>query len=232
MRSLAPAGWGRGEKLAGPGVGWGEGGLLAAEEFDGESSEEEAADVGHVGYASMLDGSYRAYVEELDEKPDADEKDGRNVGDADEEEEEEDRADAVVGISDEKGSHDGGDGTAGAEGGDVGARRGEDLGEHRDEASEEIEDGKAEGVHGVFHGRTESPKEDHVAEDVGPACVEKHGREQGDEAVAGADVGGDGGPLVDEGVAPLKFEQPDEDVEGDEDDGRDGKVRPAPRCVS
>ena len=41
--------------LAGPGVGWGEGGLLAAEEVDGEGSEEEAADVGHVGDASMLD---------------------------------------------------------------------------------------------------------------------------------------------------------------------------------
>ncbi len=217
---------------AGPGVGGSEGGLLAAEEFDGEGSEEEAADVRHVGYASMLDRGDSADVEQLDEKPEADEKDCRDVRDADEEEEEEDRADAVVGIGDEEGSHDGGDGTAGAEGGDEGAGRGGDLGEHGDQASEEIEEGEAEGVHRVFHRGTEGPEEDHVAEDVGPASMEKHGGEQGDEAVAGPDVGRDGGPLVDEGVATLEFEEPDKDVEDDDDDCGDRKVRPTPRYVS
>ena len=221
-----------GETLAGPGVGGGEGRLLAAEEFDGEGSKEEAADVRHVGDASMLDVGYCAYVEELDQEPEADEQDGGNVRDANEEEEEEKRADAVAGIGDEEGSHNGGDGAAGAEGGDVGAGRGDDLGEHRDEASEEIEDGKAEGVHGVFHGRTEGPEEDHVAENVGPASMQKHRGEQGDEAVARADVGGNGGPLVDEGVAALEFEEPDEDVEDDDDDRGDGKVDPTPRYVS
>jgi len=221
-----------GETLAGPGVGWGEGGLLAAEEFDGESSEEEAAYVRHVGDASMLDVGYGAYVEELDEEPEADQQDGGDVRDADVEEEEEERTDAVAGIGDEEGSHDCGDCTAGAEGGDVRAGRGGDLGEHRNQASQEIEDGEAEGVHRVFHGGTEGPEEDHVAEDVGPAAVQKHGGEQRDEAVAGADVGGDGGPLVDERVAALEFEEPDKNVEDDDDDGGDGKVDPAPRYVS
>jgi len=218
--------------LAGPGVGRGEGGLLAAEEADGEGSEEEAAYVRHVGDASMLNGGYGAYVDELDEKPEADEQDGRDIRDADEEEEEEDRTDAVVGKGDEEGSHDGGDGTAGPEGGNEGAGRGGDLGKHGDQASEEIEGGEAEGVHGVFHGGTEGPEEDHVAEDVGPACMQKHGREQGDETAAGADVGGDGGPLVDERVATLELEEEDEDVEDDDDGGSDGKVNPAPRYVS
>jgi hypothetical protein len=232
LRAVAPAEWGRGKTLAGPGVGGGEGGLLAAEEFDGESSEEEAAYVRHVGYASVLDVSYGAYVDELHEEPEADEKDRRDIRDADEEEEEEERADAVAGIGDEEGSHDGGDGTAGAEGGDVGAGRGGDLGEHRDEAAEEIEDGEAEGIHGVLHRGTEGPKEDHVAQDVRPASVQKHGGDESDETVAGADVGGDGGPLVDERVAALKFEEPDKKVEYDDDDGGDGKVDPAPRHVS
>jgi hypothetical protein len=232
LRSVAPAEWGRGETLAGPGVGGREGGLLAAEEFDSESSEEEAADVRHIGDASVLDVGYGAYVEELDEEPEADEQDGGDIRDADEEEEEEERTDAVAGIGDEEGSHDGGDGAAGSEGGNVGAGRGGDLGKHRDQASEDIEDGEAEGVHGVFHRGTEGPEEDHVAEDVRPASMEKHGGEQGDEAVAGADVSRDGGPLVDEGVAALEFEEPDKNVEDDDDDGGDGKVDPAPRYVS
>ncbi len=91
---------------------------------------------------------------------------------------------------------------------------------------------KLQGVHGVFHGGTEGPEEDHVADDVEPAAVEKHGGEQGGEGVAGGDVGGDGGPLVDEGVAALELEKEDESVEDDEDDGGDGKVYPASRCVS
>ena len=217
---------------AGPAVGGREGGLLAAEEFDGEGSEEEAADVRHVGDASMLDGGDTADVEQLDEKPESDEQDGGDKGDAEVEKEEEERLDAVAGIGDEEGSHDGGDGAAGAEGGDIGTGRGGYLGEHRDQASEEIEDGEAEGVHGVFHGGTEGPEEDHVTEDMGPASMEKHGGDQGDEAVAGADVGGDGGPLVDEGVAALEFEKEDDYVEHDDDDGGDGKVEPAPRYVS
>jgi len=181
----------------------------------------------HVRYATVLDGGYGSYVEELDEKPEADEQNGGDVGDADEEEEEKDGADAVAGIGEEEGSHDGGDGSAGAEGGDVGAGRGDDLGEHGDEASEEIEDREAEGVHGVFHGRTEGPEEDHVAENVGPAAMQEHGGEQGDERVAGMDVGGNGGPSVDEGVAALEFEEPDEKIDGDEEDGGDGEVSPS-----
>ena len=58
---------------AGPGAWGGEGGLLAAEDFYGGGSEEEAGDVRHVGYASVLDVGYCAYVEELDKEPEADE---------------------------------------------------------------------------------------------------------------------------------------------------------------
>jgi len=173
-----------GRRLAGPGVGWGEGGLLAAEEADRESSEEEAADVGHVGDASVLDVGDGADVDELHEEPKADEKDGGDIRDADEEKEEEERTDAVAGKGDEEGSHDGGDGAAGTEGGDVRAGRGGDLGEHRDQASEEIEGGEAEGVHGVFHRGTEGPEEDHVAEDMRPASMQKHGSDESDETVA------------------------------------------------
>ena len=216
----------------GQGPGGAKVGCLRRKSFYGGGSEEEAGDVGHVGYASVLDVGYGAYVDELDDEPEADEEDGGDVGDADEEEEEKDGADAVAGIGDEEGSHDGGDGSAGAEGGDVGAGGGGDLGGHGDEAAEDVEEGEAEGVHGVFHGGSEGPEEDHVAADVDPAAVEEHGGEQGDEAVAGADVGGDGGPLVDEGVAALELEEPDEEVEGDEEDGGVGKVGPAPGYVS
>jgi hypothetical protein len=48
-----------------------------------------------------------------------------------------------------------------------------------------------------------------------------------DERVAGMDVGGNGGPSVDEGVAALEFEEPDEKIDGDEEDGGDGEVSPS-----
>ncbi len=62
--------------------------------------------------------------------------------------------------------------------------------------------------------------------------MEEHRGEQGDEAIAGADVGGDGGPLIDEGVATLELEEPNEEIDDDEEDGGNGKVNPAPRYVS
>ena len=180
----------------------------------------------------MLDGGDGAYVEQLDEKPEADEQDGGDEGDSNEEEEKEQRTDAVAGIGDEEGSHDGGNRAAGAEAGDGGAGGGGDLRERGDEASQEIEHGEAPVVHGVFHRRTEGPEEDHVAKDVRPAGVEKHGGEEGGDGVAGEDVGGDGGPLLDEVVSALQLQEEDEDVDDDDDGGNDGIVHPAPRCVS
>ena len=46
---------------------------------------------------------------------------------------------------------------------------------HGDDAADEVEDGKAEGAHGVFDLATEGPQVDHVADDVHPAAVHEHG---------------------------------------------------------
>ncbi len=201
------------------------------EEFGGDSSEEESTDVSDIGYATGLDVGDGSGIEELDEKPESDEEYGGDIRDADEYENPEERANPIAGVSDEERAHDGGDGSAGTEVGDGGGGADGDLGEHGDGSPEQIEDEVAQGVHGVLDLGAKGPEENHVADDVQPATMHEHGGEEGDPVTAGDDVGGDHGPLEDEGVSAEEFFEKDGGVDGD-DEGRDEReMACAPGCV-
>ena len=122
------------------------------EEAAGDHSKEKAADVCEIGDAAGAHLGDGAEVEKLDEEPEADQERCRDKGYAKEDKKEEHGANAVAGKRNDEGSHDSGDGSAGAEAGDGGAGSGGDLREHSDEASQKVERGETPMVHGVFHG--------------------------------------------------------------------------------
>ena len=129
-------------------------------------------------------------------------------------------------------AHDGGDGSAGAEAGDVGVRSGDDLRHHGHDAAGEVEEEKADGSHGVFNLAAEGPEEDHVADDVHPACVHEHRGQQGKPVMAVENADGDCRPGQNECIAVEQFLKEHEYVERHEERGDDGKAARAARCIA
>ena len=121
-------------------------------------------------------------------------------------------------------SHDGGDGSAGAETRDTRKGIAEDLRAHGDDAAHEVEEQEADRPHGVFDLAAEGPQVNHVADDVHPAAVHEHGGEQGDEAMAVDDADGNRRPGAHKGVSVRELLKEDEDVNEDDEDGDEAKA--------
>lgn len=204
----------------------------ALPEARGDHSEEKAADMRNVGHAPGLHLRHQADVEELDEKPEADKDRGGNERDAHKDEDDENGADAIARIRDQKRAHDGGDGSAGAEVGDPGGWVGQNLSHHGNHSARQVEKQESPAAHRVFDGRAERPEEDHVAQDVEPAGVQEHGRENGDGAVAGNHIGGNDGPVADEVVAVNQLLKKDKNIDENDEEGDGGHPRGAPGYVT
>ncbi len=67
-----------------------------------------------------------------------------------------------------------------ADHGDGAPRIHEGLRGRRGQPAEDIEEEVADAAHRIFHVVPEDPEEPHVADEVKPAAVEKHGGERGD----------------------------------------------------
>ena len=91
---FAGAGYGYGQFLVSLGRVGDAAGI--GEQTASDDAKEESGDVGQVGYAAGADLGNRAKVEELHEKPEADEEGRGNERDAEKDEEEEHSADAVA----------------------------------------------------------------------------------------------------------------------------------------
>ena len=173
-----------------------------------------------------------ADIEDLDKEPEANEKRGGNEGDAEKDDEEDEGANAVARKRDEKRAHDGGDGSAGTKGGDVGEGIAENLREHGNHAACEIEDGEADGAHGVFDFATEGPQVNHVADDVHPAAMHEHRGEQRDETMAVDNANGHDRPSPNEGVAVSQFLKENPHVENNDEGGDDGESAQRTRGIA
>ena len=104
-----------------------------------------------------------------------------SVGYADENEDPNERSNPVSRIDDDERAHYRSDRTARAETGDARTGAARDLSEHRDYAAQQIEDDVAKAAHRVFDRRAKGPEKNHVADDVHPARVHKHGGHDGDQ---------------------------------------------------
>ncbi len=154
-----------------------------------EDSGDEAPDVGPVGNAGVPRAELSQTLEKLEDKPESEDEDGRQVDGHDEEEEDE-GADAAEGEEDDVGTGYAGDGAAGTYEGSDGIHVEGDVGPDGGETCTQVEEEENEVSESVFDVASEDPQIEHVAEEVNPAAVEEHGRKGG--APCG-DGGGDVG---------------------------------------
>ena len=91
-------------------------------------------------------------------------------------------------------------------------RTGCNLGKHGHNSAEQVEDKIATSTHRIFDFGTESPQENHVADDVRPAAVHEHRRQNRDPVMAGSNLGWNHGPLSYERLAPHQLHHENEDV--------------------
>ena len=87
-----------------------------------------------------------------------------------------------MGVEDEISAHDAGDGTAGADGGDVGVGIEEQLGHARRQTAQQVEDDVACRAQPIFHIVAEDVKGPHVPDQMHESTVQEHEGEQGDRA--------------------------------------------------
>src|SRR6266550_6970339 len=125
-------------------------------------------------------------------------------------------------IGDEKRAHDGSDRSTRTQVGNRGGWAGRDLRRGRREATQEIENEIPTPTHEVFDFRSEGPQEDHVAEDMRPAAVHEHRRQNRDQVTPGDDVRRVKRPRGHEGVATRQLEQEDNYVDRDDRRRNDG----------
>ena len=172
-----------------------------------------------------------AKIEDLHEKPETDERRGGDEGDPYEDEEEDNGADAIAWIGDEKCTHHSRDSSAGPKAWNTRVGIGHDLRHHGNDAARKVEDEKPETAHSALDLSTEGPQVDHVANDVHPAGVHEHGREQCDPPVAVHDADGNDRPSQNIWVAESQLLQEDVYVEEDDEDSDDGEPRLRPGGV-
>ena len=149
------------------------------------SSEDKAANMRQVCHAAGLHVCDSAGVEELSEKPKADQESRGDEADSPEHEDKQKRANLIPRIGDDERAHHRGDGSAGAEVGHGGVRVGQNLGECGHEPAKQVEDKIAAPAHRIFDFGGKGPEENHVADDVRPTGMHEHGGQNRDPVMAG-----------------------------------------------
>src|SRR5438093_1235264 len=219
-----------------------------ADEQPDDHAEDEPADVLEQGDASagMADPERSEAVDQLEDEPEAEDDDGGDLEELVEEHEEHDRQDPCPWVQHEVGAEDRGDR---ARGPDDGRRRGrvdEDLAGRGGETAEQVESDEAGPPEPILDVVAEDPQVEHVADQVDPAAVQEHARDDRDELVRQAiqvarregrrEVTRDERPVVEQAlegrVAPGRLRS-ELVAEGDhaEDDQPDRHDRKSPRRV-
>ena len=123
-------------------------------------------------------GERQGAAEELEHEPETEIEDRRDRDDLEEEEDRQQRDDAGVRVHHDVGAEHAGDRAAGADGGDGRARLQRGVERARGETGGEIEHEIARVTEPVLDVVAEDPEVPHVADDVEPAAVQEHRREQ------------------------------------------------------
>jgi len=170
-----------------------------------------------VGYAGHLRGIHAhggGAGHPLLPDPDAEEEPGRDAEGKDKEE----HFNLRARVHDQVGAHDGRDGSAGADRRHFAAAAEEDMQRVRGQSARQVEEQEAEVADGRLDVVAEDPQEEHIADQVAGAAVQKHAGQQGDQVLPPADLGGNGAPGVDEVAQRLGLHgglvEKDDDIEG------------------
>src|SRR6266536_1279134 len=136
--------------------------------------EREPAHVRPVGYAAAHVGAHAANpAEQLEDEPEPQEGDGRELDRGDEEEDDE-RVDTGMGEQDEVRAQDGGDGPGGPKVRDGGRGSDGELEARGCQAAQQVEDQVQPRFQPILDVVAEDPQVEHVAPDVEPAAVQEH----------------------------------------------------------
>src|SRR6266540_1529789 len=139
--------------------------------------EREPAHVRPVGYAAAHVGAHAANpAEQLEDEPEPQEGDGRELDRGDEEEDDE-RVDTGMGEQDEVRAQDGGDGPGGPKVRDGGRGSDGELEARGCQAAQQVEDQVQPRFQPILDVVAEDPQVEHVAPDVEPAAVQEHRHE-------------------------------------------------------
>ena len=197
-----------------------------------DHSKEKTADVRQIRHAAGSHIRDRAGVNHLDEEPEADEQCRRDPCDANKNEDDENRANPVARIGDDECTHNRGNGAAGAQ------RRNSrmwvscDLNEHGHKTAGKVEDQVPDTAHCILNRGTKSPEVNHVADDMEPTAMQKHGSDKRDPVMAKDDAGGNGGPSVYKAIAAGQFLNENEYICQDDENCHGGQARGTPGRVA
>jgi len=117
-------------------------------------------------------------AKELKEEPVQKHEGGGYINRSDENDDEDQRYYADAGIEDQESAHDTGDGAAGSDGRYGTPDIQDGLRQGRRNARNQVEDEEFGGTHHIFDVRAKDPEKPHVADQVKPAAVQKHGSDE------------------------------------------------------
>lgn len=180
--------------------------------------------------------SSEADIQDLEQKPEPEDIGGGDGNDGDVKEEKDESHDSGPRIEDEVGSEDTGNSSAGADHRHPGVGTEDDLDQARSQPAKYIEKDKPEGAEKILYVVPEYPQEQHVAQEMEQAPMEKHGGKQGEggreprkirQRGEMGDFIRDDAHFLDIKREPLGrkyLKKKNQDVEDDDDDRDDGEA--------
>ena len=196
------------------------------------NSEQKSTDVGEISHASGVHPCNGSEIQDLHQEPEPYQQSRRDEGDSNKDDEEDYGLYAIAGISDQKRSHHRGDGSAGAQARNLRKRVPENLAHHGHHATDQIEEDESAGAHCVFHLAAESPQINHVSDDVHPAGMHEHRRQNRDPAVSVDDANRHDRPSPHEAVAINQLFKENVGIQDNDGDGSQRKTSQRPGCVA
>ena len=188
------------------------------------------------GHSTAGSADTHAAAQHLHDEPEAQHQSGRHVHHARVDAERDHHQDLRAGEEQQIGAEHAGDRAACADHGHRRGGIGDGMAEHGEDAAQHIEDGKSDMPHRIFNIVAEDPQVQHVADQMHPASVQKHARDERDKGRRAVnlrrqcriaeDRRWNGAEPVDEEFTGLRREerlvQIDQRTEHDEADGNDG----------
>jgi hypothetical protein len=213
--------------------------FFALEQANQQHARNESPDVSPESNTARILALAHAAAEQLQDKPESQNETCRNIDQSDEPTEKQQSQHPGARVKQNIGAKYPRNGTAGTYGRNGGRYIGQYMADRSQESREQIEDEVAKVSHRLFDVVAEDPQEPHVPNQVHPAAMEEHAREEaqrrrnhgncGRQRLRTHDHGRNGSELVDKQLPAASSQrelvEEDQSVDGDQRDGDGGRHR-------
>lgn len=161
---------------------------LFLKQKDKNHPSHKSPDMGPPGYSPSSpahSSQSKGTIKELKNEPKTQKNEGRQLYYVQKKTKGDQSDDPASGKEDKIGSQHSSNGSAGPDGGDGRGWVGEDMGQTRNRAAQKIEEEVAEMAHAILHVIAEDPQVEHIAQDVEPSAMQKHGGNKGQKKMDG-----------------------------------------------